>query len=301
MNIVQRGLGASEAETTLKTSSQGLLNKIEHRLVECKRIFQNTAGDTAFLARVQKTTPTVMSGSQLPLSVTNGGISPSTSTFNAAGVGNELFFASIDSPLDVVATDSSGSTETVRIDLYHFNYYYLAQGGEMVGGQPMITPYEWHSVSYADYQQITSISDAVESSSTATGLVASGVNYAWDPSTGTVGAAFYQLGIGTVISAQSHLIPQKSAQSMLNLTTGILSSGFHYGVSPNTSVSFSTSKPVPKFATAAGNFPSGFEVIVVGANSARQVFIRLVLVAQGAFKNPVAQEQTVLVSARDLW
>lgn len=91
---------------------------------------------------------------------------------------------------------------------------------------------------------------------------------------------------------------------MITIITGITGGGYHYGVSPNTGGSYNLLYPVPAFATATTSpnvFPNGFETMIVGASSTREVFVRLVLAAQGSFKGTVSNQQVVMATVRDLY
>ena len=85
------------------------------------------------------------------------------------------------------------------------------------------------------------------------------------------------------------------------ISNGILSSGFGYGICPNSAVWGSAPVSVPLFGTAAGNFPAGFEVGISGFGAGIQVLVRSVLVAQGAYPRIVWNDQTEITNARDTW
>jgi prepilin-type N-terminal cleavage/methylation domain-containing protein len=301
-----RALTEFEARSSLDAESQKAMNRMTQVLTESKRIFQNTAGDAGFLAAVQLSSgaPAAMTGSELPTIEATGSVSPSsTSSFVADSVGNSLFFASLDLPQDLTVDDASSSTQSVRIDAYHFNYYYLAQDdGAQIGGQDRISIWEWRSVSYADYGEIAAVSDSTERGNVVAALKTAGFDYAWDSSTGTASAAFYALGSdGSLTLDSSPTILQKSARSLIRIVTGITWGDYRYGVSPNTSAAFETNNPVPEFAAASGSFPSGLEILVVGPDSSRQILLRLVMAAEGSFRGVVTQEQIGYALARDLY
>ncbi len=308
-NVTSRGFTSLEVNTVLSSGSQAALNKIQHRLVESKRIFGNTASDNAFLAKVTFSgAPSVLSGSKLPVIVSTASISPSSATFNAANVGNSLFFASLDSTADFDDIAVSGGTQGIRIDTYVFNYYYLSpDSSQTIGGSAVRRLWEWHSVRYADYIQIVNITDTTKRTNTITALKNSGIDYAWCSSATVATSAFYTLTAGNANPGASsgHSIPKASGsnsqKNMLQLVRGVTTGGFRYSVSPNTSGSFNPKHTVPVYGMASGNFPSGFEVLVVGPSGTRQVFMRLVLAAQGSFKGFLSNDQTVLVTTRDVW
>jgi len=302
--LVQQSFTSADARSNLKTSSQKAINNMGQTLTECKRLFQNVTSDVNFLNRVQFSgVPFALGGSRLPLNIENGTLSPATTNFVTTAVGNSLFFASINQPQDMVVTDSLSNISSIRIDTYHFNYFYLAPDfTQSIGGQSKINRWEWHSVNFADYNQLMNITDGTKQANTAKTLFTSGIQLAWNPSVSTATAAFYLLdGSGNITASPSQMIIQATASKMIKILTVTPGGGYRYGVSPNTGGSFTTSKPVPLFGTAGGNFPSGLEVVTVGPNGTRQVLIRLVLVAEGSFKGDIAHEQLVVTNIRDLW
>jgi hypothetical protein len=306
----QRNYSVEDARIGIKTGTQTAVNKIALNLTATKRIFQNNAGDNAFLALAQISAPApgALAGSLLPQINDGASMSPNSGAFVASAVGNSLFFASLDLPFVTVPTilDSSSNPNTIRVDSYHFNYYYLSQSASTsVGGQGQIMLWEWHSVSFADYPQITAWTDATLQSNLVKSLVAAGYTYAWDPGQNAANSAFYQLGVvggvGTITAlVTAPALTQKTAAPMIKLLTGSLGAGYSYGVAQNTGAAFTIPYAVPQFGTANGKFPSGFEIVVVGSSSARQVLMHLVLAAQGAFKGLIANEQVVVATARDI-
>jgi hypothetical protein len=307
---VQRNYSVEEARTGIKTGTQTAVNKIALNLTATKRLFQNTASDNAFLALVTPN-PAAIAGSVLPAINDGASMSPSSSTFVASAVGNSLFFVSLDTGPFVTnpqIADSIASLHTIRIDSYHFNYYYLAQNASpIVGGGGQLMLQEWHSFSVADYNQVAAWTNATLQSNLVKALYNAGFRYAWDSSQSATASAFYSLGSGGALTlaaapALTANVTNASLASgaMIKLTTGILGSGYRYGVSPNTSGSFSLPYAVPQFGTASGQFPSGFEIVAVGSSSARQILIRLVVAAQGAFKGNIANQQITVASARDI-
>ena len=304
---VQRNYSVEDARIGIKTGTQTAINKIALNLTAAKRLFQNTAGDNAFLALAQLTAPApaALAGSKLPQINDGASMSPSVGSFVASAVGNSLFFASLDLPFVTLApiADSAAAMHTIRVDSYHFNYYYLSQSmAQSVGGAGQIMLWEWHSVSVADYSQIMAWPDATLRSNLVKALFAAGYNYAWDCTQDTVNTAFYALNSAGAVTAMgaAPALTQKTAAPMIKLLTGTLGANYRYGVAPNTGTSFKIPYAVPQFGTAGGNFPSGFEIVVVGSSSARQVLMRLVLTAEGTFKGNIANQQVVVASARDI-
>jgi len=236
-NVATQGFTSQDAGLNLKSSSQNAINHIGNMLTESKRLFQNTTNDLNYLNRVQMTgVPPVLSGSQLPLIEETGSLSPGTTTFTAGSVGNSLFFASFNGPLDLVVTDSTASTSTIRIDVYHFNYYFLAPDyTKSIAGLAQQDLWEWKSINYADYDEITAVTDATKLTNTVIGIYNSGIQFAWDPSSTTVSSAFYSLNsAGVITQVPSHQLAQSSASKLINLTKVTAGGGYRYGVSPNT-------------------------------------------------------------------
>jgi hypothetical protein len=114
----------------------------------------------------------------------------------------------------------------------------------------------------------------------------------------------------------AYAIERRTGKQLFDILTGISGSRYRYGISPNTDdvlypdnkekKIFVTKYPVPLLAvydpitSQPANFPSGFEVAVGGPSSQRQVYIRVVVVAQGNFRGIASDEHVLLVTARDL-
>lgn len=300
----QRAYSSTEAQVTLKSLGQASINHIGLSLSQSKRFFENTATGTSYLSRVTLTGgPSALSGSQLPTITVNGSLSPGNTDFVSASVGNQIFLSVLEPAQDLTVLNSGGVSGTVRIDTYHFNYYYLsADSTKRLGGAARIDLREWRSPPYADRAQLLALTDAVQRSNAVIALRSGGIVYAWDPGQNAVTSAFYNLNSnGTIVLVSTHTLPSASNTSLTKTLTGILGGGFRVGVSPNTSAAFNTAQTVPEFAAASGLFPSGFEITIIGPNSARQVFTRLVLGAEGSFSGPSAHEEVLLRSCRDVW
>lgn len=300
-NMTQRGFTSVEARNALKTSGQEAVNRLSHKMVECKRLFENTAVGNAYLALIQRVeAPATLADSRLPSLEETGSVTPSSGTFVPASVGNSLFFASVDRPRDLTVNDSGGDTQIVRVDTYVFNYYFLSQDDSItIGGQPGRRLWEWHSGLYADYNQIVGITDATTQANVVAALQSGGIPVAWDPSSTSAGAAFHTLNAnGSITLVGDPEIAERWAAEMIVIRRAATGS-YRHGVSPNTGAE--SAHPVPHFAAADDAFPSGFEIVAVGPNSARQVFVRLVLAAEGSFGGGMTSEQVSLATVRDLW
>jgi prepilin-type N-terminal cleavage/methylation domain-containing protein len=298
ISTFSKGFMSMDATNQMKSCSQSTVNKIGLRISECKRIFENTAQDTSFLARITGI-DSPLSNSRLPKIEETGSLIPGDSLFTALSVGNSIFFANTEFP-EIIQLSSTCAT---RIDCYVFNYYYLAQVSDYtIGNTPAIKLMEWHSKKYADYAQINVLSGNTKTL-TIQRLYADGVTYAWDPAATIWSSAFYSLpaaGTAPVVQA-SHYIQKDTYEEMTRFARGVIWGKYRAGISPNTGGSLKTSQPVPKYALVSDNFPSGFEIAIVGPRSAHRIFIRLVLVAQGSSNLLVSNENSVLISVRNLW
>lgn len=307
-----RGFTGIDSTHQLKSYSQKTVNKLQLRLSECKRIFQDDTVGNLFLARL-KGTEALLPDSRLSIIEETGSLDPTSSSFVSSSVGNSILFTSTEFPevLEEIF-DSGGDSYTVRIDKYIFNYYYLSPiSNYTLGGTCGIRLLEWHSQGYADGGQIGAISNATKRANTIIALRNRGIQYAWMPSGSDPedNATFYRLNTnGTVTSqgsgfwiGEDNLGQDTYTQKdMTHFAKGTLGGKYRAGISPNTGGTFNPGNSVPLFAAANGSFPAGFEIVIVGPRSAHRIFIRVVLAAEGYDLQKVI-ENSVLVSVRNLW
>lgn len=299
-----RAFNSFEAANGLKKSNQQAVNRIFLKLSGNKRLFQNTANDTAFLLRVSTGgCPSKLTGSKLAKIEENGVLSPGTTNFVSASVGNSLFFAgNAGTRILGGIVDGGGLSGTVRIDAYTFNYYYLTpENPKSLTYAPSYCLVEWQSGVYADCNQVSTVSDPVKNSNTIKALISSGVNFCWNPSETNVSAAFSAFGAnGTMTAAPSHYVAKNKQSILTSIITGIIGSGYKYGISSNSAGWTRAPKVVPVYAAASGSFPGGFEIAVVGPSGGRKVLIRSVIVAQVG-NNFSADEKLLICDTRDIW
>lgn len=304
---VLRGFSTYEMSTQIKKTNQKTNNRIHLRLGSCKRIFQNTTNDKAYLDRLTLSdSPSVLSGTntKLPIIEETGSLAMGTTNFTSTSVGNSLFFAGNEATVVLESIlDSSAISHTVYIDAYRFNYYYLTTDNtKYIVDRQAYKIVEWQSIKYADLNQINSISDNVKKENTIIALISSGINYGWLPSEMDVSSAFYTLeGDGSLNLSASHNIEKHQHKVLTDILTGIMGSGYRYGISPNTSGWNEAPKTVPLYGEADDDFPAGFEIAIVGQSGGRKVLIRSVLVAQGSSLHAVGDEMQHITSVRDLW
>jgi type II secretory pathway pseudopilin PulG len=295
-----RGFNSMQAGNLMNSAGQESVNRVLNRLKEGRRIFDR--GETYWDSLPLMVRSSVLTGSQLPLIQQN----VSLATAPASGAGNALYFASL---------GPSVSTTVARVDTYIFNLYYLVQGASpYAGGMRRLELWEWRTVPYADMTSLQLLPVAQQAQVIGWLISRSPpITVAWDP-TKPASSAFYTLSGTTATLVAVHTLQAAPSQQpplyrdpnpqnvIENLRFGSgmhLRSGFNYSISNNTATT--AAHPVPRFAIASGLFPSGFEALVAGPASSRQVFIRLVLMAHGAFKGDLRREFSVLANVRDVY
>ena len=130
------------------------------------------------------------------------------------------------------------------------------------------------------------------------------VTVAWDPDATDPTQAFYQLsnsGLGTSPLGSYKIVEAQPAVNLTQVSSGILSNGFNYGISGNTN-GFSGSQKVPLYATASGAFPGGFEVGLTGSGTGLEVLVRSLVIASGSSGSGGAwNDNSIATNARDVW
>lgn len=295
-----------EVINAMKTNGQRELGRLSRIVFLNKRIFSSgSANDLAYLSRVDiSADPAPIAFTKLPKIAVSGVLSPSEPGFDPSIFGNSLFIATLGTP--IIATnilDSLGVAHNIRIDTYVFHYYYLNYSQDMrfymQNGRYRFTG--WHSQVYTDYVQIEDIGDNIEKQNLIMYLYNSGYQYAWSPSSTDVNNAFYALdNSGGALVEASHQIKKRSIEFPLDSTNGLMGWSYPQGVAFNSSVSFVIKDKVPLFAAANNVFPGGLEIGVIGANTGRQVFVRLVMAAQSG-AGLQSYEHVSLTTVHDSW
>jgi hypothetical protein len=206
---------------------------------------------------------------------------------------------------------------TMVIDLYRFYYYYLAAPVITSVSRP-VTCYkliEWQSVQYADYNELSGITDSnlqtnifkylINSANFSSGVA---VTRAWDPTQGTASNGLYTItaaGLVALSAGNAAVIPEAQCLPVTRINTGILSSGYTYGVCPNTLSWKNCPLTVPKFnswpASATILYPGGFETGLSGSSLGMELLVRSALVAKGATPLPISNDSTIISNIRDVW
>jgi len=299
-----------EAFNSMKKVNQETINRIYIRLGRNKRLFQEKAEDIAFLNVIDLTDcPSVLSGSKLPIIRQSGSLSPSSTTFDGTTFGNSLFFTYNIMPaiLENIVTDASGTkTQSVRIDLYRFIYYYLtSDDSPLILNKQTYKLVEWESNKYADCNQLEDISNPIKKPNTIAALVNEGVSYCFASSMSDVALSFYNLtisaGEGVKTLDAVHAISKNKHKVLTKITTGLMMGSYRYGIAPNTSDMGSVQHPVPAYAVESGNFPSGFEIGISGLSAGREVLVRHVLMANTSVGSLLTYPMSIISSSRDIW
>jgi prepilin-type N-terminal cleavage/methylation domain-containing protein len=185
--------------------------------------------------------------------------------------GNGLMFAMEMTPFSAVV----GGT-TRRCDIMRLVFYYLTSVNRPIAGNnTSLLLIRWESIEYAHSGQVNAISDAAQRQAFARALYEDrGVRYLWDPRAIPT-AAFWAIDEWGVISADPEVQPPLTRNNEENVIPN-LGHG-NQAVAFNRSANFWGPDDVPNFARANNNFPGGFEVQIIGATGARQIFTRLVL------------------------
>ena len=327
---VQQGMAADEMRLNLTKINEQTTLRIHETLATNRHLFQNDASGTAFMGPVTngmsantKAVYPILAGSQLPLQqpiTGTGSFSPVTAI--SADFGNSLLFAAYDVPQTIGgqiylapatvtgALNSYGTPTTVIIHLYRFYYYYLTTSGAPLRDVKAYRLVEWQSMQYANYNELNDIADSTLQGHVITWLTTPGnlsptnAGYAltvgYDPTQSALASAFYNLN-ASLTSVTPASFPEGTASLITFGNTGIMSGGFGYGVSPNSTGWPNAPKTVPLYGTASGSFPGGFETGISGTAAGKEVMIRELLVAQGAAPKVVWNDETVVDSVRDTW
>lgn len=295
-----------EVVNSLKTNGQRELGRLCRIVFLNKRIFSSgSAADLAYLARVDiSADPAPLALSKLPEITVSGVLSPSGLGFDPSIFGNSLFLATCGKPFIAIdILDSGNHPHTMRIDTYVFHYYYLnfAQDMKFFAQNGRNRFVGWHSQLYTDYMQIEGTGDNTQKQNLIKRLYNSGYRIAWSPSATDVLAAFYALdNSGNALVDANHQIKKASIEFPLDTTTGLFGWSYTQGIAFNSSATFAIRDKVPLFAAVNNGFPGGLEIGIIGGNTGRQIFIRMVMAAQ-SLAGLQSYEHISLTTVRDCW
>jgi type II secretory pathway pseudopilin PulG len=339
------GMASDEMHTQMTTLNTQTQLRLHERLVANRHFFQGGVSmGVSFLRPVttgmsSSTTLNypILAGSVLPQQQPSGSFSTSSAT--VTDFGNSLLFAAYDSPqtfgnqiytapasivsvggnpLTFSSAYGQGAAVTVVIDLYRFYYYYLtSKNPRALRSTNSYQLIEWQSGQYADYNELGNISDSTLKKEVIGWLATPGnlsstnssyaVTWAYDPTqTDPNAPAFYTMGTnGGITAVTNPALVEGYVQPITHVPSGILSTGFAYGIAPDSTFWNGAPVKVPLFnptpIASATPFPGGFEVGMEGTAAGEQILVRHVLVAQGAAPGVIYTDQTIVTNIRDTW
>lgn len=255
--------------------------------------------------------------------------------FRSNSVGNILMFSKYAGKFSRFSIASS--TEKRNLDIYEFKVYYITNADS--DNQPSrsfldlwnITPtmrylrlIEWTSRPYVDYQQYL---DYIADSSNANritiraDLTAAGITRVWDRTATNINNAFYGLGTAssaTVPADSTHVIQRDRLQDILLSAANNFSLAYNFNNNPASSRYFPIRHQVPFFYhhnppdcngalpnegttpdASTQPYPYGFEVMITGPASGRNVLLRITTVGR-SYNQLISHADMLTTYARDL-
>ncbi len=270
-----------ESHGDLNQYGQKAVNTIKADLMQGRYLFQNDTLGQGYMSHITLTGLAPQADTRLPQIDVNGTLVPDTGS--QTRVGNALLIARQVAPLSMqIDVNSDGTTETVLADRYQFYMVFTAQNTarKFPGLNYYLDLATAASPMYADYFQLMGYTATVRSQIVAN-MVAAGVTMAWNNGQ-TIDNAFYAMASSgnltgptsapTITMPANSLIPQ--------LKGGRVSGNMVYSVGITTTPAIASVDPISQFGIPGGNFPGGFETLVVGPAGARKIMVRLCLLSQ---------------------
>jgi type II secretory pathway pseudopilin PulG len=337
---VSQGFAADEMHTQLKSGNQQLLNRIHINLSASKHFFMGDASGVSFqnaLSILASAPPTILGDETLaqPQTSVSDSFGASVSDFEPANIGNAILFAAYDSPETIInaagqavvyqnspmtisgvnagitVVDSSGTPKTLILDMYRFYYYYqTAQIPHPIKGVTLTGIVEWQSTRFCDAFELEDISDSTLQTNICHWIASKGVTVGWDPSQTDPHQAFVTFGTTGAVAlfagqAGAYTIPQEQVILLTRVTSGVLSTGFGYGICPNALGWKNAPIVVPQYAptptASTVQFPGGFEIGVGGVSEGRKILVRSAWVAQGGSPKIEYNDISMVNEIRDVW
>jgi prepilin-type N-terminal cleavage/methylation domain-containing protein len=272
-----------ESHNDLTTIGQRSVNVIKDEVSQSRLLYQeDTLGQSYLAVMVLPSLWPKLSGSLLPIIDPDGVIQPDGGTRR---VGNSLLVVREELPLSIwIDHDSDINSPDVEflVDLLRLEYFYLAYnyGRSFTNSGYYLDLIQARSVVYADYFQLTGLTPAV-CQLVAVDLNSQGITTAWDPTLTADQAFFSILPSGALNGPVSASIDMSDSSSLMpEFRGGRIQGSIEYSVGLHANPPLTTEDPVNLFAQKSGDFPSGFETLVVGPSATRRVFSRLVLVSE---------------------
>jgi len=296
-----------QATSDLGNYSQQTVNYLRLNISQSRKIMDNTAKGLSYWQSLDfKDSSIPLEDSKLPEIIPHGSLSPSNEEnynqpFVRDAIGNVLFY--------VEHLPSLEDKEHNRlIDLYRFVVYFLVKKNDARFSEKK--PYyldlmQCKSAPYADYFQVQSLKHEQIRDDILALLLDSKVVALWD----------YQVNAEVAFTKIRGFEPgdEPLTRHLIQLTqcnSAIQGMGsvdrpagrITYSVAFNRNKDFPIRFSVPQYAIADVSkpaFPSGFEVMIVGPKSGRQILIHLVLAAP-LYKRIISRESSVIATAKDL-
>ena len=272
-----------ESHNDMTTIGQRSVNIIKDEVSQSREIYeQDTVGQSYLSAMTLPSLLPKLSGSLLPVINATGWVQPDGAT---RYVGNSLLMAREELPLSIwVDHDSDSNTPDMEflVDLLRLEHFYLAYNYDrsFSGNAYYLDLIRARSVAYADYFQLSGLAPAVRQL-VAIDLNTQGITAAWDP-TLQANQAFFSISTSGALSGPvSASIDMSDASSLMpEFRGGSIQGKIDYSVGLHTNPALPLADPVNLFAQKTGDFPGGFETLVIGPSAARRVFSRLVLLSE---------------------
>jgi len=300
--VIERTISSiTETERSLRAirntveRSQRALSGIRDAVATSRKLFQNDAVGTAYLAKLDFGTTPLLAGSRLPTFDETHPLGPDD--VGTPMTGNVLLFVREADPLPCIADPATKLVRT--IDAYRLVCLYTTQTNKYVvaGGSLALDFVEWRSASFPSWGQVTGIADATQRTNVVKDLYNRfGRDYLWDP-TNPVSSSFYGIdGVGTIAAAPTAV---SSIPRDLNVGGGPNFVRANMAVA-RTDLSSKPRTPLFTVEAPATWTPNGFEAKVVGPSGSRKVWLRLTIEQQASKGRVPAQETTTIVATRDL-
>ena len=315
--------------------NQEIVNTIRKDTLSSKQYFGLDVGaDTYtqdYLAALELPAASMpMNSTRMPL-IDEAGIFEVDMVGGTEKTGNGLFFVKTLSPFvaqDVPISDSEALD--FRVSAYRFVYYYLTrQVNDTIGvSRDSLDLIRWSSTVVLDYRHVMDVANEVEDPDSGnkyypradiiSQFVANYPGYAdhfiWDSSE-TVDLSFYRCdAFGTISNAPeaNMLIAQDPSSGLVSMISGGIRRGETYGtvrrgkrqsISMNdTETGFSGGAVVPELGLTdptGDGFPHGFEIQLIGPNSARELMVRVALAKEGS-RGIIERDFKAILTTRDL-
>ncbi len=300
---IDRQTARLESINRLASTGEKSINLLKDEILQSKEIFSRDARGLGYFGCLKFEGFAPLADSQLPLISPLGAISPSDPTFDPASVGNIVFFVRTMAPiwLHVRATDSWRVVNVYKFVCCYLSQDFSADAIGLPGTSGRLDLVWWESERLADHLELTEVLAALNDDDRLNvyeQLAAAEIQRTWD-SLEEAPVAFWLFDPAENPYLVHELNLQLEPYDCYSLISEL------HGADPSTgsSVAYNgfpseiASEQVPRFTQASGNFPAGFEVIAVGVQASRRVYMRLVTAVWYAQPETLfARETTVLVS-----